>query len=201
VGKHAERASSLTRRQAVFLDRDGVLTRALVRDGKPHAPQTLDEFEILPGIADALWPLRNAGFLLIVATNQPGIGRGLQPREVIDAMHRRLIRELPLDDIKVCYEDGPGGTCYKPKPGMLLEAASEYGIDLPRSYMIGDRWRDVGAGKAAGCYTIFIDRQYDEPLVDAPDLVCRDLSEATAFIMQRNGYGDHGGCNAEARRP
>lgn len=201
MGKHTVCTERLTRR-AVFLDRDGVLNRAVVRDGKPYPPHRLQEFEILPGVPDALCALRTAGFLLIVVTNQPDIRRGIQRQDVLEAMHRLLLRQLPLDDIKVCYDtDHQGSTCYKPKPGMLLEAATEYGIDLGRSYMIGDRWRDVGAGKAAGCCTIFINRHYDEDLLDTPDLVCGDLSEAVAWIMERNGYAGHGGSNGETHRP
>lgn len=174
----------------------------MVCEGKPYPPQRLEDFQILPGVAEALWSLRRAGFLLIVATNQPDIGRGVQRREVVEAMHRILYRRLPVDDIKVCYDtENSGCTCYKPKPGMLLDAATEYGIDLTGSYMVGDRWRDVGAGKAAGCCTIFIDRHYNEPLLDLPDLVCSDLSEATAYIMERNGHADHGGCDGETHGP
>jgi len=171
-------------RRAVFLDRDGVLNRAVVRNGRPQSPQTPEEFEILPGVAAALRTLDAAGFLLIVVTNQPDVARGRQRREVVEAMHRRLQDELPIDDIKVCYEsDGPASTWYKPKPGMLLSAARERDIDLAGSYMIGDRWRDVGAGKAAGCFTIFIDRGYTEPLNDTPDAVCSDLVEAVEIIL------------------
>jgi len=172
-------------RRAVFLDRDGVLNHAVVRDGKPHPPVSLAEFEILPGVLEALICLRQAGFLLIVATNQPDVARGIQGRDVVEAMHRRLHDELPIDAIKVCYEvDGPACTCYKPKPGMLLEAAREHNIDLSRSYMVGDRWRDVGAGKQAGCVTIFIDRGYAEPLTETPDATCADLPQAAAFILR-----------------
>jgi D-glycero-D-manno-heptose 1,7-bisphosphate phosphatase len=171
-------------RCAVFLDRDGVLNRAMVRDGKPYSPATLDELEILPGVPAALRALHEAGFLLIVVTNQPDVARGQLRREVVEAMHRRLRAELPIDDIKACYEvDGPESTCYKPKPGMLLAAAREHHIELARSYMVGDRWRDVGAGKAAGCLTILIDRGYDERLVEAPDAVCADLAEAASLIL------------------
>ena len=140
-------------------------------------------------VAESMRRLKEGGFLLIVATNQPDVARGVQRREVVEAMHRRLSTELPIDDIKVCYElDGPACTCYKPKPGMLLEAARERDIDLIRSYMVGDRWRDVGAGKAAGCFTIFIDRGYSEPLTDTPDAVCTDLAAATAVILEKSGH-------------
>ena len=171
--------------RAVFLDRDGVINQAFVRDGKPYAPATFAEFEILPGVADALRQLDEAGFLLIVVTNQPDVARGLQRREVVEAMHQRLRDELPLDDIKVCYEvETPASACYKPNPGMLLEAARERDIDLARSYMVGDRWRDVGAGKRAGCFTIFIDRGYAEPLMETPDETCADLPHSAAFILR-----------------
>ena len=170
--------------RAVFLDRDGVINRAVVCEGKPYPPATLAEFEILPGVLDALRELAKAGFLLIVATNQPDVARGLQCRQTVEAMHQRLRNELPLDDIKVCYEvESPTSLCYKPKPGMLLEAAQERGIDLARSYMVGDRWRDVGCGQAAGCFTVFIDRDYAETLRDVPDVTCTDLVQASAYIL------------------
>jgi D-glycero-D-manno-heptose 1,7-bisphosphate phosphatase len=168
--------------RAVFLDRDGVLNRAVVRDGQPYAPASLDELEILPDVPAALDALHGAGFLLIVATNQPDVAAGVQRRDVVEAIHQRLRERLPLDDIKVCYERGDA--CYKPAPGMLLDAARERNIDLGRSYMVGDRWRDVGAGKAAGCFTIFIDRGYRESLTATPDVVCAGLGEAAAIILR-----------------
>lgn len=172
-------------RRAVFLDRDGVINRAVVRNGKPYPPPTLAELDILPGVPEALRRLSDAGFLLIVVTNQPDVGRGTQRLDVVEAMHRRLRAGLPIDDIKVCYEeDGPDCECHKPKPGMLLEAARERDIDLSRSYMVGDRWRDVGCGLAAGCFTIFVDRGYTESLTVTPHATCGDLSEAAAIILQ-----------------
>lgn len=175
------------KRAAVFLDRDGVLNRAVVRDGKPFPPQTLDDFEILEGIEGALHRLKGAGFVLVVATNQPDVAKGTQRREIVEAMHDRLRATLPIDAIKVCWcLEGPQCDCYKPKPGLLLEAARELDIDLPRSFMVGDRWRDVGAGAAAGCFTIFLDRGYAEPLVARPDSTCRSLEEATGVILARH---------------
>jgi len=172
--------------RAVFLDRDGVLNRAVVRDGKPYPPHELEEFAILPEAPAALSALHRAGLLLVVVTNQPDVARGTQRRDVVEAMHRRLREALPIDDIRACYEvDGPESTCYKPKPGMLLSAAADLAIDLPASFMIGDRWRDVGAGRAAGCFTIFIDRGYRESCRDTPDAVCRDLAEAAAIVLDR----------------
>jgi D-glycero-D-manno-heptose 1,7-bisphosphate phosphatase len=170
--------------RAVFLDRDGVLNEVVLRDGKPQAPFTLAEFKVLPDVHHALSELKKEGFLLIVVTNQPDVARGSVSREVVESMHRRLRTELPLDDIKTCYEvENPASRCYKPKPGMLLEAAQERTIDLSKSYMVGDRWRDVGCGRAAGCFTIFIDRGYKEGLRDIPDATCRDLREAAFLIL------------------
>lgn len=171
--------------RAIFLDRDGVLNRAFVRDGKPYPPSTLEEFEILPSVPEALRLLRDAGFYLIVVTNQPDVARNIQKKEVVEEMHKHLFRQLPLHDIEICYDvEGPANNFYKPRPGMLLKAAEKYKIELPSSYMIGDRWRDVGAGKAAGCRTIFIENHYAEQLKEVPDFICTNLLEAANFILR-----------------
>lgn len=171
-------------RAAVFLDRDGVLNRASVRNGKAYPPQTLDEFEILEGVPEALLRLKGAGFFLVVVTNQPDVAKGTQRRDVVDAMHELLQARLPVDALKVCWcIEGPACDCYKPKPGLLLEAARDYDINLRQSFMVGDRWRDVGAGRAAGCSTVFIDRGYSEALLIEPDYTCGDLPDATRVIL------------------
>ena len=177
--------------RAVFLDRDGVLNQAIVRNGRPYAPMSLAEFTILPGVREALEALARERFLLIVVTNQPDVGRGKQTRAVVDEMHARLSAHLPVDEIMACFDgDEATSTWYKPKPGMLLDAAARRGIDLSASYMVGDRWRDVGCGIAAGCYTVFIDRGYEENLVDNPHARCRDLPEAAGIIL-RHARGEH----------
>jgi D-glycero-D-manno-heptose 1,7-bisphosphate phosphatase len=171
-------------RRAVFLDRDGVINRSIVRDGKPYAPESISQMEILEGVREALVSLRDAGFLNIIVTNQPDVGTGKQRAEIVEGMHRRLRDELALDDIKVCYHaDGDGCECRKPKPGMLLQAAREFGIDLERSFMIGDRWRDVAAGHAAGCATFFIDYGYREKRPEPLYLAVKSLPEASARIL------------------
>ncbi|HEY7519690.1 MAG TPA: HAD-IIIA family hydrolase [Methylomirabilota bacterium] len=180
--------------RAVFLDRDGVLTATVRRAGRAVAPTRLEDFAVLPDAPAALRRLSAAGFLLIVATNQPDVARGLVARETVEVMHRRLRAALPVDDIEACYEiETPASACYKPRPGMLLAAARRHGIDLTRSYMVGDRWRDVGAGKAAGCFTVFIDRGYGEALVESPDAVCRSLGEAAEIIMDHDRMTVGGG--------
>ena len=171
-------------KRAVFLDRDGVLNRSMLRNGRPYAPTTLDEFELLPGVLEAVTDLRIAGFLLIVVTNQPDVATGAVSADLLDAMHRKLRALLTLDDIKVCcHVDADGCLCRKPRPGLLLEAAREWSIELDRSFMVGDRWRDVSAGKAAGCTTIFVDYGYAERQVDAPDFVVTSLAEAVRIII------------------
>jgi D-glycero-D-manno-heptose 1,7-bisphosphate phosphatase len=169
----------------VFLDRDGVINRAVVRDGKPYPPDTLAELEILPGVSEALAALRAAGFLNVVVTNQPDVATGRQRREVVEAMHARLARELALDGIMVCYHASADGcACRKPKPGMLLDAAVEHGIELGSSYMVGDRWRDVAAGQAAGCRAaFFIDYGYREQQPAQPFLPAGSLAAAARSIL------------------
>ena len=169
----------------MFLDRDGTINRAVVRDGKPYPPATLEQFELLPGVERAIHALRKAGFLVIVVTNQPDVATGVQRREVVEAMHDKMRAAGLCDDIKVCYHtEADGCDCRKPKPGMLVEAAREWQIDLARSFMVGDRWRDVAAGKAAGCYTFFIDYEYRERRADNPCAVVKSLEEAGRLILQ-----------------
>lgn len=178
-------------KRAVFLDRDGVIIRTNVRDGKPFAITSLDEFKVLEGAEEALLKLRKAGFLNIVVSNQPDVVTGKTERAVVEAINSKLMEDLAIDEIRVCYEvDGPDATCYKPRPGMLLDAAKKHDIDLGRSYMVGDRWRDVGAGKAAGCHTVFIDCGYDEALPENPDDIVGSLAEAADLIslsLDENG--------------
>lgn len=170
--------------RAVFLDRDGVLTRSETREGKPFAPRRLEDLELLPGVIEATRELKSAGWRLVVVTNQPDVATGKLDRAVLDAMHERLRRELPLDDIRVCcHVDADACACRKPKPGLLLDAAREMGLSLAESFMVGDRWRDVSAGKAAGCRTIFVDYGYAEALRDAPDFTVRNLPEAMRIIL------------------
>jgi D-glycero-D-manno-heptose 1,7-bisphosphate phosphatase len=182
------------RRAAVFLDRDGVLNRAVVREGKPYPPADLDELEILPGVPDALAALEAAGFVLIGVTNQPDVARGAQRRDVVEAMNAALLTALPLDDMLTCYHDDRDRCeCRKPRPGLLIQGAAKHGVDLAASFMVGDRWRDVEAGRRAGCRTIWLDRHYREDgLTHPPDCTVPSLSEAVEWILSRPS-GGHGG--------
>ena len=172
-------------RRAVFLDRDGVINRNIVRNGRGYAPVALDDFEILPGVPEAVARLREAGHLIIVATNQPDVGAGLQSSAVLEQMHEILRRRVPVDDIEVCFHtEGDNCDCRKPRPGMLLRSARKYDIDLSESWMVGDRWRDVDAGVAAGCRTVFVDYNYPQERRPAQaDIVVGSLVEAVPLIL------------------
>lgn len=174
-------------RPAIFLDRDGTLNAPLVRDGKPYPPATVAEFHLLPDVADQCRQLHAAGYVLVVATNQPDVGRGTQAQATVEAMHAHLRQLVPeIARIEVCYDAGsghPSSAFRKPAPGMLHRAAAALDLDLAGSWMIGDRWRDVDCGARAGCRTIFIDWGYAEPLQAAPDFTVRSFPEAAAIIL------------------
>ena len=174
------------RRRAVFLDRDGVIAVPELRDGRSFAARTLAEFRLYPEASPSLHKLKRAGFILAVVTNQPDVGHGVIQRCEVDKMHAIIARELPVDLIKVCFHrQSDGCRCRKPKPGMLIEAAEELGIDLAQSFMVGDRASDVEAGRAAGCATVFIDLGYDaEHKPKNADYVAASIVEATDIILK-----------------
>ncbi len=174
-------------RPAIFLDRDGVINRAVVRAGKPYPPASMEEFVLLDGVEEALRLLKLAGFLLVVVTNQPDVGRGSQSMKTVEDIHGAMRAALPIDRVEVCCDADDNGASgrRKPKPGMLLDAARELHIDLCGSFMIGDRWRDVDCGHAAGCITVFIDYGYDEQLRSQPDFTVASLLEAARWIVAR----------------
>jgi D-glycero-D-manno-heptose 1,7-bisphosphate phosphatase len=170
--------------KAVFLDRDGVINRAVVRDGKPHPPDTIEDLEVLDGVPDALRKLRGAGFRLIVVTNQPDVARGTQTREAVEAMHARLTSELAVDEVIACYHDGDDCDCRKPKPGALLDAAHRHGVELECSFMVGDRWRDIEAGQRAGCRCLFVDHGYAEQQPAGSFVRVPSLAAAADWILE-----------------
>ena len=173
-------------KRAVFLDRDGVINRAIVRDDIPFPPANLDELEVLPGVPEALQKLHESNYLLIVVTNQPDVARGKTKEEEVEKMNARLLSLLPLDDIKTCYHDSSDRCfCRKPLPGSLIEAAKEHQIDLSKSFMVGDRWRDIEAGQTAGCKTFFINYHYAEKQPIMPDFTVSSLLEAQQIITER----------------
>jgi D-glycero-D-manno-heptose 1,7-bisphosphate phosphatase len=172
-------------RKAVFLDRDGVIVIPEFRDGRSFAPVRLLDYRFYPEVPVALARLKAAGYLLVVVTNQPEVGRGLIAEEVLAEMHRLLEASFPIDSIKVCRHTGEECcNCRKPKPGMLLEAAGELGISLLDSYMVGDRSTDVEAGRAAGCRTVFIDLGYTgEHKPDRASFIVSSIDQAADVIL------------------
>jgi D-glycero-D-manno-heptose 1,7-bisphosphate phosphatase len=168
----------------VFLDRDGVINEAVVRAGRPYPPPSLDALVFPAGTREAIEGLHDAGFRVIIATNQPDVATGVQRREVVEAIHEHLRGLFPIDAVKVCYHvDRDDCPCRKPRPGMLLEAAREWSLDLANSYMIGDRFRDVGAGQNAGCKTVLVGTGYGEPRTAEPDAVADSLLAASRLIL------------------
>ena len=149
--------------KAVFLDRDGVVIQARVINGHPYPVTSLNEVQITQGFEQVLQKLHDSGYLLIVVTNQPDVARGTQTKEMVETINQSLLELLPIDEIYTCYHDNADACdCRKPKPGLLLQAAREFEIDLNKSFMVGDRWSDIEAGKAAGCRTIYIQYGYEE---------------------------------------
>jgi len=173
-------------KRAVFLDRDGVLNQAVVRNGTPYPPANAAELVLAPNAVEALRELKAQGFLLLVVTNQPDVAKGITTRASVEEINRKLAAELPVDEIFVCYhKDGDGCDCRKPKPGMLLEGARKYNVDPAGSFMVGDRWRDVEAGQNAGCRTVFIDGGYEERQPARPaDARVHSLRDAADWILQ-----------------
>jgi D-glycero-D-manno-heptose 1,7-bisphosphate phosphatase len=185
---------------AVFLDRDGVLNKPVLRNGRPHPPESVKDLVVCPDAASSLSRLRVAGYALVVVTNQPDVARGLQSAEVVHQINRELCKRIDVTAVYVCFhDDADGCRCRKPAPGLLLDAARDLGLDLSRSFMVGDRWRDVEAGRRAGCRTVFIDRQYSERSPENADLVTRSLADAVSWIEsasyrrgRRNGESQGG---------
>jgi D-glycero-D-manno-heptose 1,7-bisphosphate phosphatase len=174
----------LNSNRAIFLDRDGVINKVVIKDKKPYPPASLKEFELIDGIENFLDTTKKRGFKNIIVTNQPDYKRGILKKKDIDNIHHFIIEKLSIDQIYVCWDAYDGITnMRKPLPGLLLKAAIDHNIDLKKSYMIGDRWRDIDAGSKAGCKTIFIDYKYDEKLNIAPDYTIFNINEVIKKIF------------------
>ncbi len=174
-------------RRAVFLDRDGVLNEAMIRDSRAYAPLTLEDFRLVEGAGAQVGRLRRAGLVPIVFTNQPEIARGALAPEILDRMHERLRAAVPVEDVLVCAHDPDDGcACHKPKPGMLHAAAARWDLDLQGSFVVGDRWRDIDAGRAGGCYTVLIERPYSQCATAHTSVPT--LAAAVDHILARLGH-------------
>ena len=179
---------SKIKKKAVFFDRDGVINLPLIRNGKHHPPKTLKELKMIDNIELLLNNLKNQKFLMFVITNQPDVERGTFEKKDVEEIHDFMLRTLPLEKIYVCYDDGikKNTKMRKPHPGMLLLARDEYNVDLNTSYLIGDRWRDIDAGIAVGCTTVFIDWGYKEKLNQLPNKTVIDLKSGIDWIVNHD---------------
>ncbi len=172
--------------KAIFLDRDGVINQPVVKEGKPYPPATIKELIWVDGVAEGLQLLKDAGYLLFVVTNQPDVARGTTFQSTIDEIHQHILKVLPIDEVFCCFHDDKDNcNCRKPKPGMILNAAEKWNVDLKQSFLVGDRWRDVEAGKAAGVKTILIDYNYNEKKVVA-DFCTTNFAAVTNYILNTN---------------
>ena len=170
-------------KKAVFLDRDGVINKAYIKDGLPTSPNSLDELEILPGVKESVLRLKKFNFVCLVVTNQPDVARGKINKNTVIEMNNFLQKEIKLDDFFVCYHDDEDNCeCRKPKPGLLLQASKKWDVNLKKSFIIGDRWRDIQAGEKVGCKTIFLEYNYIDIKPKNPDFVTDKLLNAVYLI-------------------
>ena len=178
-----------TKRKAFFLDRDGVLNKVYVHGGLPFPPKVKSELEILPGVSKAIELLKENNFEIVVVTNQPDVARGTTSREIVEEFQKYLMKSLKIDYFYTCFHDDKDNcACRKPKPGLILAAARELNICLNRSFMVGDRWKDISAGQEVGCSCYFIDYNYQESRPNPPFYTVTSLYEA-ALIITGSNYG------------
>ena len=171
--------------KAIFLDRDGVINRGYVENGKSYAPRRIEDFKLLPYVKESIKKLINNGFLIIIVTNQPDISNGLLSLEVLHLMHNKLRKKLAVTDIYFCpHSKNENCECRKPKPGMIVAAAKKYKINFSKSFLVGDRASDIEAGKKVGCRLIFINRNYKEPKPISQELTVNNLKSATNYILK-----------------
>jgi D-glycero-D-manno-heptose 1,7-bisphosphate phosphatase len=192
----SERAARFKRR-AVFLDRDGVLLNVTMHGSAPRPPPSVADVEVVQDAENAVEALHAAGFFTVVVTNQPDIARGTVEQRTVREIHDFLRSRLALDAIYYCpHDNGDRCGCRKPKAGMILQAASDWGLDLSRSCLIGDRWVDLGAADAAGIDGILLEAPYSwlptsmgsRSEVREPRFIGRTLSECVAFILSSDRY-------------
>ena len=152
-------------KKAVFLDRDGIINQVVYHDdiNKPSSPWKMEEFKLIDGIKKHLDELKKNGFLIFIISNQPDIKRGNVDKETAEKINKILYEKFPIDDIMVCpHDDLDNCSCRKPKPGMIIELSKKWNVDIKKSFLIGDSWKDIGAGKNAGVKSILIDKSYNQ---------------------------------------
>ena len=171
-------------RKAVFLDRDGVINHSTLSEGFPRPPKEIEDVFILDGVIEAVDMLKLHNFLPIVITNQPDVSRGLITRQKVEQINGYIRSVTGINHFFTCYHDDSDLCgCRKPAPGLILRAIEELGLDISESFMVGDRWRDIEAGQAAGCRTFFIDYSYPEKQPTKPFIKVSSLIEAAEVII------------------
>ena len=178
---------NLNPKQAVFFDRDGVITVSIDLNGKGYAPRNLDDFKFYEDASESLLKTHAAGFINVVVSNQPDVSNGLLSEGVLESMNDRMLRELAIDEVNNCPHNSDNNCiCRKPKPGMIQSAAERLDIDLSNSWMIGDRDGDIAAGSSAGLRTIFIDRNWLEESGSLAEFKFASLTEAVELILRHS---------------
>lgn len=176
-------------RPAVFLDRDGVINATRVVEGRPFPPGSVDQLIILDGVVSSITDLTRAGYVCVVVTNQPDIARGTASFHDVDAINTKITELTQLQHFYVCpHDESDACDCRKPLPGLLLQAALKLQLDLTQSFMVGDRWRDVEAGKNAGVRTFFIDYGYFEQQPIGYDWLVHSLRDATDIVLSQQPF-------------
>ena len=173
--------------KAIFLDRDGVINKSIIANGKPYAPLLFEDFVFYEDTKKAIVVIQSLDYKTIIVTNQPEINKGNLNHEELKRMNDRIYNELKIDDIFVCeHTSEEDCDCRKPKPGMILNASKKHNIDLSQSFLIGDRYKDIESAHAAGCNSIFIDRKYSEKFPNKQIKSVSSFYEAAIFIKGKN---------------
>jgi D-glycero-D-manno-heptose 1,7-bisphosphate phosphatase len=172
---------------AVFFERDGLLNRVKVERFQQISPESLGEFHLNPEALEPLQQLKDAGFLVLVTTNQPGLSRGTLPRRELDQMHQMLRRHLPVDDIFVCpHDEADRCPCRKPKPGLFLEASFKWKLDLDHSFVVSNKWQDAQAADVVGCTSMLLRSPFNGNC--HRDFIVPSLVEAVRKILQLHAH-------------
>ena len=175
-------------RKAVFLDRDGVLSKTSIRNGKTYAVKKLKDFKLFYRSKESVQKLKSAGFMVIVITNQPDVGKKLISKTTLKKMHHKLKKTTKVDAIYTCtHTRNANCYCRKPKPGMILNAAKKHNINLKHSFMVGDRLSDILAARKAKCRGIFLDKKYLEKKPKSQEATFHNLVQATNYILKQAG--------------
>tara|TARA_Y100000591_G_C21568072_1_gene561983 strand:- start:10 stop:543 length:534 start_codon:yes stop_codon:yes gene_type:complete len=172
----------VVKKKAIFLDRDGVLNKPIIYKNKGFAPLKIEDFHMYPHVKKFCKILKK-NFLLIIVTNQPDVKRGKLKISELEKMHHKLFNKIFYDALFFSTSLTRRSKYRKPNIGMLTKAIEKFKINSKRSYLIGDRWSDIEAGKKVGCKTIFIDRNYEEKKPNKFDFKAKSFSMAAKYIL------------------